>query len=128
MGPSAFILPAFFHLSQSEGIMKNMDNLKEMTNAELENYLSLSIMDLNAVNFRATEIEQEISRRQDDLTAITNIISWEKLNLDECLQELETAESNIEEIEREIRHRQDNQIYTRSHEELESQGQAVLNF
>ena len=105
-----------------------MDNLKEMTNAELENYLSLSIMDLNATDFRATQIEQEIAQLQNDMTSIINAISQNTIELDECLQELETVESNIEEIEREIRHRQDNQIYQRSYEELESLGQAVLKF
>jgi len=128
LGPFKFISPAFFHLSQSEGIMKNMDNLKEMTNAELENYLSFSTMDLNAINFRATEIEQEIAQLQNDMTSIINAIGQNTIDLDECLQELETVESNIEEIEQEIRHRQDNQIYQRSYEELESLGQAVLKF
>ena len=108
--------------------MKNMDNLKEMTNAELVATLSFNTWDLEVINFRATEIEQEIAQLQNDMNSIINSISQNTIDLDECLQELEAVESNIEEIEQEIRHRQDNQIYTRSYEELESLGQSVLNF
>jgi hypothetical protein len=108
--------------------MNDLNDLKEMTNDELEHYLALSTMDLNAVNFRVTAIEQSIARSENDLAAIQQIISDDTADLIEELGELEIIEDKIFEIEREIRYRQDNQIYTRSHEELESQGQAVLNF
>jgi hypothetical protein len=108
--------------------MNDLNDLKEMTNDELEHYLALSTMDLNAVNFRVTEIEQSLARSHNDLSAIQEAISEDNADLFEELGELEIIEDKIFEIEREIRHRQDNQIYTRSHEELESQGQAVLNF
>jgi peptidoglycan hydrolase CwlO-like protein len=108
--------------------MKNMNDLKEMTNDELEHYLALSTMDLNAVNFRVTEIEQSLAQSHNDLSAIQEAISEDTADLFEELGELEIIEDKIFEIEREIRYRKDNQIYTRSHEELESQGQAVLNF